>query len=183
MKILPTEIEGVFIVEAKLLSDKRGSFSRLFCEQELGDVLDGRKIVQINQSTTVSVGTVRGIHFQETPYAEMKLIRCTKGRVWDVAVDLREGSSTFLQWHAEELTPNNKRMFVIPEGCGHGFQVMEPDSELLYLHTAFYQPKFESGVMYNDPRLVISWPLPVVDLSSKDLNHPPIANDFNGIKV
>ncbi|HIC43196.1 MAG TPA: dTDP-4-keto-6-deoxy-D-glucose epimerase [Sulfurimonas sp.] len=183
MKILSTSIEGVFTVETSLLPDNRGSFSRLFCERELGSAFGGRKVVQINKSITATPGTVRGIHYQNPPHAEMKLIRCTSGRVWDVAVDLRAGSSTFLQWHAEELTSENARMLVISEGCGHGFQVLEPDSELLYLHTAFYNPEFESGVMYNDPKLAITWPLPALDLSARDQKYPPISTDFTGIKV
>ena len=111
----------------------------------------------------------------------MKLVRCLKGRVWDVAVDLRGGSPTFLQWHAEELSPENARMMVIPEGCAHGFQVLESDSELLYLHTAIYAPESEGGVPYDDPCLSISWPLPVADLSERDRRHPPINPEFIGI--
>ena len=183
MKIFSTAIAGVFIAETSLLSDNRGSFSRLFCERELGIALGGRKIVQINQSITVTPGTVRGLHYQQPPHAEMKFIRCTSGRVWDVAVDLRSGSPTFLHWHAEELTPENTRMRIISEGCGHGFQTLEPNSELLYFHTAFYQPEFESGVMYNDPKLAISWPLPVVGLSIRDQKHPAISTTFSGIIV
>jgi dTDP-4-dehydrorhamnose 3,5-epimerase len=183
VKISPTAIDGIFTAETSLLSDNRGSFSRLFCDRELESALGGRKIVQINQSITATLGTVRGMHYQQAPHAEMKLIRCTSGKVLDVAVDLRAGSSTFLQWHAEELTPKNARMLIISEGCGHGYQVLEPDSELLYLHTAFYQPEFESGVMYNDPKLAISWPLPVVGLSARDQKHPAIPTNFSGIRV
>jgi dTDP-4-dehydrorhamnose 3,5-epimerase len=108
-------------------------------------------------------------------------VRCFKGRVWDVAVDLRAGSPTFLQWHAEELSSENARMLVIPEGCAHGFQVLEPGSELLYLHTAFYSPEAEGGVSCNDPRLGITWPLPVADLSHRDSSLPLIAADYSGI--
>ena len=129
------------------------------------------------------VGAVRGLHFQHPPHAEMKLVRCLKGKVWDVAVDLRAGSSTFMQWHAEEMSPKNSRMLVIPEGCAHGFQVLEKNSELLYLHTSFYAPGFEGGVLFSDPRLNISWPLPVTDLSERDRHHPLIAPDFMGLIV
>jgi dTDP-4-dehydrorhamnose 3,5-epimerase len=121
------------------------------------------------------------MHFQNPPHAEMKLVRCLKGRVWDVAVDLRSGSPTFLRWHAEELAPEGARMLVIPEGCAHGFQALEPESELLYLHTAFYAPEAEGGVSYADPRLAITWPLPVSDLSPRDRSQPPIDHDFRGI--
>jgi dTDP-4-dehydrorhamnose 3,5-epimerase len=111
----------------------------------------------------------------------MKLVRCLKGRVWDVAVDFRHNSPTFLRWHAEELTPTNARMLVIPEGFAHGFQALEPESELLYLHTAFYTRDSEGGLRHDDPRLAIHWPLGVTDLSPRDAAHPFINSDFSGI--
>lgn len=156
---------------------------RLYCEHELAEIIGKRHIVQINHSRTASVGAVRGMHYQNPPHMEMKMVRCLKGRVWDVAVDLRAGSPTLLQWHAEELTPGNARMLVIPEGCAHGFQVLEPGSELLYLHTEFYSPKVEGGVPFNDPRLAIAWPLPVTDISQRDRNHANITSDFHGIAI
>lgn len=183
MKVLSTLINGVCTIETTLFTDQRGSFSRCYCERELSSVIGARRIVQINLSRTHTVGAVRGLHFQHPPHAEMKLIRCLKGRVWDVAVDLRAGSSTFLQWHAEVLSPENARMIVIPEGFAHGFQAMEEDSELLYLHTSFYTPGFEGGALFNDPWLNISWPLSVTDLSERDRKHPLITPDFAGITV
>jgi dTDP-4-dehydrorhamnose 3,5-epimerase len=183
MKLLPTAIEGVTIVETKLLSDHRGAFSRLFCERELASAIGERKPVQINRSLTVARGTVRGMHYQHPPYAEMKLVSCIKGRVWDVAVDLRADSPTLLQWHAEELSPQNARMLIVPEGCAHGFQALHSDSELLYLHTDYYTPEAEGGVLYNDPRLTISWPLPATNLSDRDQKYPLISDGFCGIKV
>lgn len=181
MKVIDTALSGVVVVDTQAFVDHRGAFARLYCEQELAAVIGTRRIVQINHSRTVSLGAVRGLHCQHPPAAEMKLVRCLKGRVWDIAVDLRAGSPTFLKWHAEELTPGNARMLVIPEGCAHGFQVLEADSELLYLHTAMYQPNAETGFAHNDPRLAISWPLDVTDLSNRDQSHPLIANDFPGI--
>lgn len=178
MKVSRTDLPGVMVVTGSPHTDPRGSFERLFCARELAGVLDGRRIVQINHSRTATVGAVRGLHFQRAPHAEMKLVRCLRGRVWDVAVDLRVKSPTFLHWHAEELTPNDHRMLVIPEGCAHGFQVLAPDSELLYLHTAFYAPEAEGGVRHDDPALGIRWPLPVTDLSPRDRSHPPIDNRF-----
>jgi dTDP-4-dehydrorhamnose 3,5-epimerase len=124
---------------------------------------------------------VRGLHFQYHPHAEMKLIRCLRGRVFDVAVDLRKNSPTFLEWHAEELSGENQRMIVIPEGFAHGFQVLETDSELLYLHTATYQKGSEGAVRYNDPLIGIHWPLPVTDVSARDQNHPFLDHSFHGI--
>jgi len=183
MKITPTPIGGVAVVEMEPFIDNRGAFTRLFCNAELREVIGTRQIAQINRSHTNSVGAVRGLHYQRSPFAEMKLVSCMNGRIWDVAVDLRAGSRTFLQCHAEELTANNYRMLVIPEGCAHGFQVLEPDSELLYLHTAVYNSASEGGVKPTDPRLRIRWPLPIVDLSDRDRSHPMLADDFTGLTV
>jgi dTDP-4-dehydrorhamnose 3,5-epimerase len=183
MKINRTPIDKLVVVETESHSDQRGSFTRLFCEKELREFVGGRQVVQINQSRTRNVGAVRGLHYQHTPHAEMKMIRCLKGKVWDVVVDLRSGSPTFLNWHAEELSPMNTRMMVIPEGFAHGFQVLEADSELLYLHTAAYTSSAEGGIRPTDSRLSIAWPLAVQDLSDRDLNHPLLAPDFAGLTV
>jgi dTDP-4-dehydrorhamnose 3,5-epimerase len=183
MKLLKTPIEGVFVSESPTFTDHRGSFSRLFCGRELADAIGSRKIVQSSQSRAAVAGSVRGMHFQYSPHAEMKFVRCLKGRIWDVAVDLRAGSSTFLKWHAEELTPENGYALIIPEGCAHGFQVLEPHSELLYFHTAYYAPEAEDGVRYDDPMVKIIWPLPVQDVSVRDQKHRHLSADFQGIKV
>jgi dTDP-4-dehydrorhamnose 3,5-epimerase len=181
MKMVATNLAGVLRVETAPITDFRGAFARLFCEAELAPVLGDRHIVQINHSRTSAVGAVRGLHFQQAPHAEMKMIRCIRGRVWDVAVDIREQSPTFLQWHAQELSANGAAMLVIPEGCAHGFQVLEPESELLYLHTAFYAPNAEGGLAHDDPRLAIAWPLPISELSERDRRHPPISPQFCGL--
>ncbi|MGT2489673.1 dTDP-4-dehydrorhamnose 3,5-epimerase family protein [Cupriavidus basilensis] len=138
-------------------------------------------MVQANHSRTCKVGALRGLHFQSPPHAEMKLVRCIRGRVWDVVLDLRAGSPTFLQWHGEELSAANARMLVIPEGCAHGFQVLEPESELLYLHTASYAPEAEGGVRYDDPAFGIRWPSPVAEVSARDVSHPILSTGFSGI--
>lgn len=183
MNIYPTKLNDIFVVETSSISDERGKFTRLFCELELKSVLSGRHIVQINHSCNSKRGTIRGLHYQNPPLAEMKIIRCLKGRVWDVAVDLRADSPTFLNWHAEELTTQNQRMLIIPEGCAHGFQILEDESELLYLHTAAYNPDAESGIAWNDPRLDINWPLAVSDISDRDRSHACISDDFSGIML
>jgi dTDP-4-dehydrorhamnose 3,5-epimerase len=183
LTVLPTPIPGLLVVETTPHKDARGEFARLFCEEELGALIGQRRIVQINHSRTVTVGAVRGMHFQYPPHAEMKIVRCLIGRVWDVAVDLRANSATFLKWHAEELTPANGRMMMITEGFAHGFQVIEPDSELLYLHTAFYAPEAEGGLRHNDPKLGITWPFAVTDLSARDANHSLIDSHFKGVDV
>jgi dTDP-4-dehydrorhamnose 3,5-epimerase len=114
------------------------------------------------------VGAIRGLHYQAAPYSEAKLVRCLRGRVWDVAVDLRPNSPTYGQWHGVELSPEQANALLVPEGCAHGFQVVQEQSELLYLHSGTWVPEAETGVRWDDPRLKISWPLPVADLSDRD---------------
>jgi dTDP-4-dehydrorhamnose 3,5-epimerase len=181
MKLLSTPIAGLHLAESVPVADNRGALTRFYCERELSAALGPRCIVQINHTRTHVVGAIRGMHLQRPPHAEMKFVRCVKGRVWDVAVDLRAGSPTFLKWHAEELSPENGRMMIIPEGCAHGFQVLEADSELLYLHTAIYTPGSEGGFSYHDSAFNIHWPLPAADLSKRDASHQPIAPHFTGI--
>ncbi len=181
MKIISTPIQGVSIVETKSFQDERGWFYRAFCDRKLDFLLEEQTIRQVNISRTEAVGAIRGMHFQYPPHAEIKLIRCLKGRVWDVAVDLRQGSSTFLQWHQAELSADNASMMVIPQGCAHGFQVLESGSELLYLHTASYEPKYEGAVRYSDPRINIPWPVTATDVSQRDASHPLLSEDFRGI--
>lgn len=176
-------IAGVVVVETTPHRDHRGAFTRFFCQQELSGILGDRNIVQVNYSQTMTVGTIRGMHYQNPPHAEMKMMRCLTGRVWDVAVDLREGSPTFLHWHAEELSRKNARMMVIPEGCAHGFQVLEEGSEMLYLHTSMFEKSAESAVRFDDPMLSIHWPLAVTDISERDRNHPILTKLFTGIKL
>jgi len=181
MKIHPTLIADLVVAESRAFKDKRGAFVRLFCEKEFSSVNGHRKILQINHSCTEAVGAVRGLHFQHPPHAEMKLVRCLKGKVWDVAVDLRPESPSYKRWYAQELSPQNAYMMVIPEGFAHGFQVLEAGSELLYLHTAFYKPEAEGGVRHDDPTLGITWPLPVTDISERDSSHASTDTSFRGI--
>lgn len=180
MKIISTPIAGVMLLETTAHKDVRGEFSRLYCDRELASIAP-KPILQINHSITYAVGAVRGLHYQRPPHAEMKFVRCVRGRVWDVAVDLRAGSPTFLQWHAVELSPESGHTLVIPEGCAHGFQTLESDCELLYLHTAHYHPEVEAGVAYNDPALNISWPMAVTEISARDAAHPLLTGAFQGI--
>lgn len=181
MQIHKTAIADVNVIQTNARSDSRGAFSRFFCEKELATVIGERRIVQINHSRTAAVGAIRGLHYQRAPHAEMKLVRCIRGRVWDVALDLRKDSPTLLQWYAEELSPENGRVLVVPEGCAHGFQVLEAESEMLYLHTAFYVPEVEGGVAYDDLRINITWPLPVTELSEGDRYRQHLPLDFSGL--
>ena len=146
-------------------------------------MLGSRNIMQINHSQTRQHGSVRGLHFQQPPHAEVKIITCLRGAVFDVTVDIRVGSPTFLQWVGVELSAKNGAMILIPEGCAHGFQTLSDDTELLYLHTAPYAPESEGGLHYADPRLDISWPLPLADISQRDQNHALLSADFAGVIV
>jgi len=178
-----TPLADLSILQRQPIGDDRGYLERLFCQDELQALLQGRSIVQINHTLTTRVGTVRGMHFQYPPQAEMKLISCLCGEVFDVAVDLRQNSPTFLHWHGEILSANNHSSFVIPEGFAHGFQTLTDRCELIYFHTAPYTPELEGGVRYDDSRLKIQWPLPVSDLSQRDLSHPLLSEDFIGIAL
>lgn len=176
-------IPGSAIINTVAIKDERGSFSRYFCVEELGEHLGHRKILQINNSVTRKVGAVRGLHFQYPPKAEMKFVRCISGRVWDVIVDFRQNSPTFLDWIATEISSENDKMLVIPEGCAHGFQVLEPNSQMLYLHTEVYCPSAVGRYRFDDPTIGIDWPLDVTAISrlDKDAEHLPL--DFAGVKV
>lgn len=183
MEVSFTDIEDLVVAKSFAIVDHRGMFSRLFCDKILAKCFGPRNIKQINLSRTLKAGAIRGLHYQVPPYAEMKLIRCVKGRVWDVAVDIRQGSKTFLKYHSQELSEENGLMLIIPEGFAHGFQVMEANSELLYLHTAPYNKESERGLYYNDPKLGIDWPLQFTEVSQKDSSNKLITNDFMGIDI
>ncbi len=178
---LDTPIQGLGLIQRKPFADDRGYLERLFCTEELESLVQDKNIVQINHTLTHKRGAVRGMHFQHSPHCETKLICCIRGEVFDVAVDLRRGSSTFLLWHAEILSANNHRTFIIPEGFAHGFQTLTEDCEMLYLHTAAYRAEAEGGLNAMDPRLEIQWPLAVTEQSVRDSAHPPISDDFPGI--
>lgn len=181
LSVRDTPIAGVHVVTGAPSQDARGSFMRLFCEADLAPLMGGLRIVQVNHSRTRDVGAIRGMHFQRPPHAETKFVRCLRGRVWDVAVDLRAGSPTFLRWFAHALSAEGGDMMVIPQGCAHGFQVLEADSELLYLHTNAYEPTAEGGLRWDEPRVGIRWPLPVGAVSPRDASHAHLGDDFGGL--
>ena len=162
------------VLQRKPAGDTRGYLERMFCSAELAPHLDGKAIVQINHTLTARTGTVRGMHFQHAPHAEMKFVSCLRGEVYDVAVDLRPDSPTYLRWHAEILSAENHKTLVVPEGFAHGFQTLTPDCEMIYFHTAAWQPAAEAGVHPQDPSLGIAWPLAVAEMSARDAAHPAI---------
>lgn len=181
MKLLPTPLIGLTLIETSPIRDERGSFVRVFCDDELEAIRPGLRFHQINLSVTQHRGTVRGMHFQYPPAAEGKLIRCVRGKVFDVAVDLRVDSTTYLHWHAVELDANALVQVFIPEGFAHGFQALSNDAQLIYMHTARWSREHEGTLRYDDPMLAIAWPLPVLHVSTKDRSAPLIDADFTGI--
>jgi dTDP-4-dehydrorhamnose 3,5-epimerase len=181
MQIIDTDISDLKLIKIRKNTDSRGAFLRLFCENTLIKILKNRKIVQINLSENESIGTIRGLHYQKKPFTEIKFILCLKGKVWDVVVDIRKNSLTYLQWHGEELSQNNNIMLAVPEGFAHGFQVLEPNSQIIYFHTEFYNTEVESGLKYDDPILGINWPYPVTKISDRDLSHGYINSNFDGL--
>jgi dTDP-4-dehydrorhamnose 3,5-epimerase len=178
-----TPLSGLFVLKRQSLTDDRGYFERLFCENNLREALSGKRIAQINHSFTLKRGTVRGLHFQRPPRAETKIVTCLRGEVWDVAVDVRRGSPTFLVWHGEILSARNCRSFCIPEGFAHGFQTLTDDCAMLYMHTELFDQASEAALSIVDPRLAIDWPLPITGLSPRDENHALMTDDFLGIPV
>lgn len=181
-KVTDLSLDGVKIVERQRLGDSRGFLTRLFCAEELAAAGWAKPIAQINHTYTARCGAVRGLHYQRPPHAEMKLVNCIRGEVWDVAVDVRAGSRTFLQWHAERLSADNGRALLIPEGFAHGFQALTADVELLYCHSASYAPDAEAGLNPLDPALAIKWPLPISELSDRDKRHPDRVAGFAGVR-
>jgi len=178
---LATSLEGLHLIKRNSIADSRGSFERMFCQDELNSFLHSKTIQQVNRSFTVLEGTVRGMHFQHPPHSETKIVSCLKGRVWDVAIDLRRGSPTFLQWHGEVLDEKNCRSIIIPEGFAHGFQTLEANCVMLYFHTAVYETASESAINALDPRIGIEWPKQIAERSERDMNHPMLPKDFSGI--
>lgn len=154
---------------------------RVFCENEFKKIYHLKKLVQINYSFTKKVGVVRGMHYQNPPMAEVKMVKCMRGSVYDVIIDLRKGSDTIFKWKGEILSSENRRMIYIPEGFAHGFQTLEKNCELLYFHTEFYSPDYEEAIRFDDPRVGIKWPLDVTEISEKDKNHPLLSTTFEGI--
>lgn len=170
--VLDTPLPGLKTIDRDTLKDTRGFFERLFCIHELSQHLQSRQIVQINHTLTVNKGTVRGMHYQTGDAAETKIVTCIRGEVFDVAIDVRKGSPTYLSWHSVILSESNFRSFLIPEGFAHGLQTLSDNCELLYFHTKTFNSEAEAGLNPKDPRLNINWPLQIRDLSERDANLP-----------
>lgn len=178
----PTPLAGVFVIERRRIEDERGFLARLFCATELVVAGWTGPVAQINHTLTRKRGTVRGLHFQQPPHAEAKLVSCVRGAVWDVAVDLRAESSTLWRWYATELSADNGRALLIPERCAHGFQALTDDCELLYCHSAPYAPESEGLVNALDPRIGITWPQSIAEQSARDRSAADLPPGYLGIR-
>lgn len=179
MKFTETSLKGAYVIEVDKIGDERGFFTRIWCEDELKNYDLNTNIVQSNMSLSKRRGTIRGLHFQKSPFQETKFVRCTKGSVYDVIIDLRPDSTTYKKWFGVKLTENNHKMIYVPENFAHGFLTLEDNSEVYYLVTQYYNNDSEIGVRWNDPTFNIKWPIEITEVSEKDNNHPNF--DFKSI--
>ncbi len=175
------DLKGAFTIDVQPFQDNRGFFTRTFCEKEFAEHKLVKHFVQANHSGTQGVGVIRGMHFQHAPFCEVKLVKCVQGSIFDVIVDVRAGSPTFLQWFGAELSAENKRMMYVPAGFAHGFQTLSDYSEITYMVSEFYNKESEGGVKYDDSQVNIKWPLPVSLVSDKDMKIPLISESFTGV--
>ena len=177
----PSPLTGAFTIDVQPFQDSRGFFTRTFCEKEFADNDLVQHFVQANHSGTKGKGVIRGMHFQHAPFCEVKLVKCVQGAIFDVVVDLRAGSPTFLQWFGAELSAENKRMMYVPAGFAHGFQSLTDYAEITYMVSEFYNKESEGGIKFDDARINIGWPLPVSLVSDKDMKIPLIDETFTGV--
>lgn len=183
MKFEPTEVAGAFLIRLEKREDDRGFFARLFCEDEFSAQGLETSFVQINTSLSKIKGTLRGLHYQLPPAAEVKLIRCLAGALYDVVLDLRPDSKTFGKWFGAELTAENRTMMYVPRGCAHGFLTLRPDTEAFYLVSDRYAPSAERGVGYSDKKFAVEWPAAPVEISEKDKAWPAFDPAYHGVEV
>ena len=168
MKFTETSLPGVYLIDIEPIGDSRGFFGRFWCSKEFAAQGLPFEVAQINVSHNAEAGTLRGLHYQREPSAEAKVVACSRGRVFDVAVDVRPESETYLKWYGTVLDDEKRQMLYIPEGFAHGYQTLEDDTGLLYLVSEFYAPDAETGLRYDDPAIGINWPEPVASISDKD---------------
>ena len=181
MTFTPTDLPGSYVIDITAFSDERGWFGRYYCKDEFRQIGHLKDWVQLNHSFTYKKGSIRGMHFQKTPYREIKMVKCIAGAVFDVIIDLRLDSDTFLKWYGLELSAENNRMLYIPEGFAHGFQCMTDNCALIYHHSEFYKPEAEAGIRFDDPLVNVHWPLEVATLSPRDASHLYLDENFKGI--
>ncbi len=176
-----TSLKGSYVIDPTVSTDDRGWFGRFYCRKDFGEIGHDKEWVQMNHSSTIKKGTIRGMHFQVHPFREIKMVKCVAGKIFDVIIDLRKGSPTFLKWFAQELSTENRKMLYIPEGFAHGFQTLTDNCDLIYLHSEYYVPNSEAGIRHDDSTIGIQWPLSVSSLSERDQSHPYLDENFKGI--
>lgn len=174
-------LSGAYIITPSPLVDDRGSFTRILCMKEFKQIRHQRDFVQVNHSYNSTKGTLRGLHYQTPPFSDVKIVYCIVGSVFDVIVDIRENSPTFLNWFGTVLSKENKKIIYVPEGFAHGFLTLEDNSELIYFHSQYYDLNYEDAIRYNDPKVNVKWPVLVEIISEKDNNHHYLKSDFKGI--
>ena len=182
-KFQKLRLEGLSVISRDPFKDERGQFSKMFSSETLAQAGWNKPIAQVNHSHTIGKGTVRGLHFQHPPHQEMKLVSCIRGEVWDVAVDLRASSATYLKWTAQILSAENGQSLLIPEGMAHGFQVLSDEAELIYCHSTPWAKEAEGGLNPLDPALAIAWPLTINLMSKKDAAFTLLDQNFKGINL
>lgn len=172
MLFQPTNLAGAYVIDLQKIEDERGFFARSWCVQEFADHGLATRLVQCNISFNKLQGTVRGLHYQTPPFAETKLVRCSRGAIYDVIVDLRPESPTFLQWHGVTLSAENHTMLYVPQGFAHGFQTLADNTEVFYQMSEFYAPACAQGLRWDDPQVQVQWPLAITVMSMKDQCYP-----------
>ena len=183
MEFIDTNISGLWVVKSDPITDHRGFFARTFCKHDFQGIGLQEEFVQHNFSFNLTKGTVRGMHYQIPPYTETKYLRCVQGNIFDVVVDVRKNSPTYLKHFSIELSFSNMLGLIVPHGCAHGFQVLEDNTSLIYFHTQFYQQGFERGIRFDDPVLGINWPVKTTCMSDRDKGFPLINNKFEPIQL
>ena len=183
MNFIETSLSGAFVIEPSPVGDDRGSFARVFCSRTFEEAGLVGKFVQTNHAKTITAGTIRGLHYQIQPHAEVKLLRCTRGKIYDVIVDVRQGSPTFLHWHGQQLTESNGTMIYVPQGFAHGYQALTDGAEVTYQSSCEYSPESERRVRFDDPRVGIKWKHELCEVSPKDAATEYLLECFSGINV
>ena len=183
MELIKTNLKDVYIIKLSPITDERGSLTRMFCKKEMNAIMKGEEIVQINHTITKEKNTIRGMHYQDFPKSETKIISCIKGEVLDIIIDIRKNSPTFMKRHEEVLSENNQTMLYVPKGFAHGFQTLSDDVGMIYFHTQFYSKEKERGIRYDDPKLGIKWPFKTTNISDKDKKHKLLDESFKGVDI
>tara|TARA_B100000809_G_scaffold96015_1_gene94602 strand:+ start:163 stop:729 length:567 start_codon:yes stop_codon:yes gene_type:complete len=181
VEFIKTPLEGAYLINLEKYEDERGFFARVFCESEFQEMGLSSEFIQVNNSLTGSKGTIRGMHYQLEPSAEVKIVRCIRGSLYDAIIDLRPDSSSFCKWFGSELSAENRQMMYVPKGFAHGFLTLEDNTETFYFASNSYSPDLERGIRFDDPYFGIEWPIPVTESSQKDKSCPDFDPELHGV--